>query len=137
MAKINLKKIKFPVKIKMKKYFDKRGFFQEIFLEKNFNLKLKFTAIAKSKKNVIRGLHFQLKDKQTKFIYVIDGKILDTVVNLKKTQCPLVKFQNLFYLKARRYLFQVIMPMVMNVYQQNVLYYITWKSIEMLNMKVE
>ena len=68
----------------MKKYFDKRGFFQEIFLEKNFNLKLKFTAIAKSKKNVIRGLHFQLKDKQTKFIYVIDGKILDTVVNLKK-----------------------------------------------------
>ena len=84
MTKINLKKNKFPVKIKMKKYLDKRGFFQEIFLEKNFNLKLKFTAIAKSKKNVIRGLHFQLKDKQTKFIYVIDGKILDTVVNLKK-----------------------------------------------------
>ena len=84
MTKINLKKIKFPVKIKMKKYLDKRGFFQEIFLEKNFNLKLKFTAIAKSKKNVIRGLHFQLKDKQTKFIYVTDGKILDVVVNLKK-----------------------------------------------------
>lgn len=84
MIKINLKKIKYPVKIKMKKYLDKRGFFQEIFLEKNFNLKLKFTAIAKSKKNVIRGLHFQLKDKQTKFIYVTDGKILDVVVNLKK-----------------------------------------------------
>ena len=50
MTKINLKKNKFPVKIKMKKYLDKRGFFQEIFLEKNFNLKLKFTAIAKSKK---------------------------------------------------------------------------------------
>ena len=84
MIKINLKKIKNPIKIKMKRYLDKRGFFQEIFLEKSFNLKLKFTAIAKSKKNVIRGLHFQLKDKQTKFIYVIDGKILDTVVNLKK-----------------------------------------------------
>ena len=84
MIKINLKKIEYPIKIKLKIYLDKRGFFQEIFLEKSFNLKLKFTAIAKSKKNVIRGLHFQLKDKQTKFIYVIDGKILDTVVNLKK-----------------------------------------------------
>lgn len=68
----------------MRKYLDNRGFFQEIFLERNFNLKLKFTAIAKSKKNVIRGLHFQLKDRQTKFIYVIDGKILDIVVNLRK-----------------------------------------------------
>ncbi len=85
MTKINLKKIKFPVKIKMKKYLDKRGFFQEIYLEKNFNLKLKFTAIAKSKKNVIRGLHFQIKDKQTKFIFVANGKIMDVVVNLRKT----------------------------------------------------
>lgn len=95
MIKINLKKIKYPIKIKMKRYLDKRGFFQEIFLEKSFNLKLKFTAIAKSKKNVIRGMHFQLKDKQTKFIYVTDGKILDVVVNLKKNSkhfCKISKF---------------------------------------------
>ena len=84
MNKLNLSHFDHPIKINQKKYFDKRGFFQEIYLEKKFGLKLKFTAIAKSKKNVIRGLHFQLKDKQTKFIYVIDGKILDTVVNLKK-----------------------------------------------------
>ena len=84
MKKINLKKYKKPFKIVMKKFYDDRGFFQEIFLKKNFNLNIKFTAIAKSKKNVIRGLHFQIKDKQTKFIYVTDGKILDIVVNLKK-----------------------------------------------------
>ena len=36
------------------------------------------------KKNVIRGLHFQTKNKQTKIIYVAEGKILDVVVNLKK-----------------------------------------------------
>ena len=61
MNKLNLSHFDHPIKINQKKYFDKRGFFQEIYLEKKFGLKLKFTAIAKSKKNVIRGLHFQLK----------------------------------------------------------------------------
>ena len=84
MKKINLKKIKTPIKIKQKKYFDNRGFFQEIFKNNVFSLDLKFTALAHSKKNVIRGLHFQLKNKQTKFLYVVDGKILDVVVNLEK-----------------------------------------------------
>ena len=59
--KINLKNQKVPLKIKQPKYFDNRGYFQEIFLNKRFNLKIKFTAVAKSKKNVIRGLHFQKK----------------------------------------------------------------------------
>jgi len=84
MKNLNLGKITHPIIIKQKIFYDKRGFFQEIFLKKKYNLKVKFTALAKSKKNVIRGLHFQIKDKQTKFIYVVDGKILDVVVNLKK-----------------------------------------------------
>ncbi len=84
MKNLNLDKITYPVKIKQKIFFDKRGFFQEIFLKKKFKLNVKFTALAKSRRNVIRGLHFQVKDKQTKFIYVIDGKILDVVINLKK-----------------------------------------------------
>ena len=37
MKKINLKKINKPIKINQKKYFDNRGYFQEIFL-KNFSL---------------------------------------------------------------------------------------------------
>ena len=69
---------------KNKKYFDKRGFFQEIFIKKKIKINFVFSAIAKSKKNVIRGLHFQTKNKQTKFIHVVDGKILDVVVNLNK-----------------------------------------------------
>ena len=81
--KSNLKKTKKPLKITTKRFLDNRGFFQEIFLKKNFGLNVNFTAIAKSKRNVIRGLHFQLKNKQTKFIYVSSGKILDVVVNLK------------------------------------------------------
>tara|TARA_S200000501_G_scaffold107701_1_gene101089 strand:+ start:506 stop:1033 length:528 start_codon:yes stop_codon:yes gene_type:complete len=82
--KINLKKQKVPLKIRQLKYFDNRGYFQEIFLNRNLNLKVKFTAVAKSKKNVIRGLHFQKINQQTKLIHVIEGKILDVVINLKK-----------------------------------------------------
>ena len=85
MYKLNLKKSLVPIKIKQKIFFDKRGFFQEIFLKKNFNLNIKFTAIAKSKKNVVRGLHFQLKNKQTKLLHVTNGKILDFALNLKKS----------------------------------------------------
>ena len=73
-----------PYIFKKTKYFDNRGYFQEIFLEKEFKKKIKFTAIAFSKKNVIRGLHFQLKNMQTKIISVTSGKILDVAVNLKK-----------------------------------------------------
>ena len=29
-------------------------------------------------------MHFQLKNKQTKFLYVVDGRILDVVINLNK-----------------------------------------------------
>ena len=82
--KINLKKQKVPLKIRQLKYFDNRGYFQEIFLNRNLNLNVKFTAVAKSKKNVIRGLHFQKINQQTKLIHVIEGKILDVVINLKK-----------------------------------------------------
>ena len=37
-----------------------------------------------SKKNVIRGLHFQIKKPQGKFISVIKGKIVDVAVDLRK-----------------------------------------------------
>mgnify|MGYP001266892726 CR=1 FL=1 len=77
------KKIK-PFLFKSKRFFDNRGFFQELFLQKNFDTKSIFTAIAFSKKNVIRGMHFQLKNKQTKIITVLSGKILDISVNLRK-----------------------------------------------------
>lgn len=73
-----------PTIYKSKRFFDKRGFFQEIYLKKKIKTSILFTAIAQSKKNVIRGLHFQEKSKQTKIIYVAEGKILDVVVNLKR-----------------------------------------------------
>ena len=74
-----------PFVIKNKKFFDNRGYFQEIVLSKNFNFPIVFTAKAFSRKNVIRGLHFQTYNKQTKIIHVLEGKIMDVLVNLKRS----------------------------------------------------
>ena len=79
-----MRKFSKPYLIKKKKFLDKRGYFQELFLQKENKIKIKFTALANSKKNVIRGMHFQLRNKQTKIISVISGKILDVAINLKK-----------------------------------------------------
>ena len=66
-------------------HYDKRGYFRETFKNSFFKDKnFIFWLISKSKKNVIRGLHFQDKKPQGKFISVIKGKIIDVVVDLRK-----------------------------------------------------
>ena len=47
---MNLGQSTTPIKIKNNKFKDRRGYFQEIYLKKKLNLKIKFTAIAHSKK---------------------------------------------------------------------------------------
>ena len=63
---------------------DTRGYFKELLLEKNLNIKFLFTVMSFSKKNVIRGLHLQTKKSQGKFISVIKGKIFDVIVDLRE-----------------------------------------------------
>jgi len=67
-----------------KNFNDKRGFFRELVIQKFIKKKLVFTVVSKSKKNVLRGLHMQKKNKQGKYISVIKGKILDVVVDCRK-----------------------------------------------------
>mgnify|MGYP001183030720 CR=1 FL=1 len=66
------------------KYYDKRGYLREVFLEKKLKKKIKFSIVSCSNKNVLRGMHYQIKDPQDKFITVLKGKILDVVVDLRK-----------------------------------------------------
>ena len=66
------------------KYLDNRGEFRELLLEKNIKIKFPFNVISKSKKNVVRGLHYQLKKPQGKFISVIKGEILDVALDLRE-----------------------------------------------------
>ena len=71
-----------PFLIKTKIYNDSRGFFKELFLKKKINFNCKFTAMSHSKKNVIRGLHYQYKKKQSKILSVLKGSALDVCVNI-------------------------------------------------------
>ena len=83
-----MKKIKTKIKglflIKTKKYRDNRGFFKEVAKKKFINENFIFDCLSSSKKNTLRGLHIQLKNSQAKLITVVQGKILDVVVDLRK-----------------------------------------------------
>ena len=71
--------------ISHKKNSDTRGNLREIFRKKIIKWdNLIFDYATTSKKNVLRGFHFQTKFKQAKFVNVLKGKILDCVVDLRK-----------------------------------------------------
>ena len=57
--------------IKKKTFKDRRGYNRELFHNKLINKKFPFEILTFSKKNVLRGLHFQVKKPQEKFITVI------------------------------------------------------------------
>ena len=72
------------------KHKDKRGLFFEnfnyfyFFEKKKLNFKIVQENISHSKRNVLRGLHFQKKPySQSKIISVIKGKILDVIVDIR------------------------------------------------------
>ena len=70
--------------IKQKNNFDHRGNLRETFNNKILKKKFVFEYCTTSKKNVLRGFHFQTKFKQSKFVSVLKGKILDVVIDLRK-----------------------------------------------------
>ena len=68
---------------------DHRGFFMETYSKKcylNFGIQEEFIQEnhSKSKKGVLRGLHFQIKFPQAKLVRVINGAIYDIVVDLRR-----------------------------------------------------
>ena len=82
--KIHKTKFKNLLVFKSKNFFDNRGHFRELALEKKIKKKLIFTVMSKSKRNVLRGLHMQKKFKQGKYISCLKGEILDVVVDCRK-----------------------------------------------------
>ena len=79
-------KTKIPdlVILKSHVFKDKRGFLRETFRKDILNRNFPFDIMSYSKKNVLRGLHFQSKYSQAKLITVTHGKILDVAVDLRK-----------------------------------------------------
>ena len=72
-------------------FLDQRGEFMELwnqdeFESENLNTNATQDNISISKKNVIRGLHFQNQPYgQIKYVRVIQGSILDVAVDIRKT----------------------------------------------------
>jgi dTDP-4-dehydrorhamnose 3,5-epimerase len=68
---------------------DERGYFiksfeEAIYTENGINLDITETFETRSKKNIVRGLHFQTMFPQSKLISVSIGKIFDIAVDLRK-----------------------------------------------------
>ena len=84
MFRVTKTNIKNLLVVDGKQYSDKRGYLRELVSEKEIGSKFKFTIVSKSKKDVLRGLHFQNNKPQGKYISVLKGKILDVAVDLRK-----------------------------------------------------
>lgn len=75
--------------IDTKKFSDERGYFQEIYKETDFKeagLDYRFVQDnqSRSKKGVLRGLHYQINHPQAKLVRVIEGEVFDVAVDLRK-----------------------------------------------------
>ena len=73
-------------------HYDNRGFFRELIHQKLIPKKLIFTIISKSKKNILRGLHFQKKNPQGKLVLVLKGEIVDVALDLRKNSKTYLKY---------------------------------------------
>lgn len=67
---------------------DNRGYFMETYSQKDFEeLGLNYNFVqdnqSKSKKGVLRGLHFQKENSQAKLVRVIKGEVFDVAVDLR------------------------------------------------------
>jgi len=69
---------------------DDRGFFFESYNQKQFNQAIGHPVSfvqdnhSRSSRNVLRGLHYQIKAPQGKLVRVIQGDVFDVVVDLRK-----------------------------------------------------
>lgn len=68
---------------------DDRGYFMETYSKKDFyeaGLTMEFVQDneSKSKKGVLRGMHFQTKNTQGKLVRVTSGEVYDVAVDLRK-----------------------------------------------------
>lgn len=75
--------------IQPKVFNDERGYFFEVYSEKDFflaGLKMKFVQDnqSASSKGVLRGLHFQKHHPQGKLVRAVSGKVYDVAVDLRK-----------------------------------------------------
>ena len=82
-------KIKDVWLLKPKVFRDERGFFVETYNERTFaelGIHCHFVQdnLSRSRKNVLRGLHYQIRQPQGKLIRVILGEVFDVCVDIRR-----------------------------------------------------
>lgn len=105
-------KIEGLYEIQPKVFGDARGYFFEVYSERDFfdaGLKMKFVQDnqSMSTKGVLRGLHFQTAHPQGKLVRAVSGRVYDVAVDLRKGSATFGKYhgiildsniQNQFYI---------------------------------------
>lgn len=84
--------------VEPKVYGDNRGYFMETYVERDFRnngIDVSFVQDnqSRSKKGVLRGLHFQKKNPQGKLVRCIEGEVFDVAVDLRKNSPTFGKWE--------------------------------------------
>lgn len=104
---MKFKKLKFKksFKIHPKIFKEKRGYFFESFHKKKYKKFLGNNLFVQddhsfSKKNVLRGIHFQFKNPQSQLMYLAQGKLFVVLVDFRPKSKTFLKHQK-FILDSR------------------------------------
>ena len=91
---------------------DNRGYFMETYAQKDFEeIGLNYNFVqdnqSKSKKGVLRGLHFQTENTQAKLVRVIKGKVFDVAVDLRKGSKTYGKWEGIILSEDNKKMFMI------------------------------
>ena len=84
--------------VEPKVFGDNRGYFMETYVERDFRengIDVSFVQDnqSRSKKGVLRGLHFQKNNPQGKLVRCIEGEVFDVAVDLRKNSPTFGKWE--------------------------------------------
>jgi len=96
-----------------KVFADERGFFLETYHSLRYRdagIETSFVQdnLSFSKKNVLRGLHFQISQPQVKLVQVISGKIFDVAVDIRPGSATFGKWAGVVLSEANKH--QLLVP---------------------------
>lgn len=91
---------------------DSRGYFMETYSKSDFkDIGLNYEFVqdnhSKSKKGVLRGLHFQKENTQSKLVRVIKGKVFDVVVDLRPNSSTYGKWEGVILTDENKKMFMI------------------------------
>lgn len=91
---------------------DNRGYFMETYSQKDFEeLGLNYNFVqdnqSKSKKGVLRGLHFQKENTQAKLVRVIKGEVFDVAVDLRPSSQTYGKWEGVILSEENKKMFMI------------------------------